>query len=303
MDRAQPHAATTTTIRLDSGGHIRPPRGLAVRTLLRLTRERSGVFGITVLLGLAVLALAAPLVAPDDPYAVGAGGQFEAPSGRHPFGTDELGRDVLSRILYGARISLGVSLFAAWGALVAALPLGLLAGYAGGKIDAVISRFFDTIFAFPSILLGIALVAIRGASQTNIVVAVAVIYVPTLGRLTRAAVMTEESRDYVEAARAVGASARWVMTRHIVPNILPPVLVQMTIVMADAVLLEAAFSFLGLGIRPPQPSWGVMLDGGRNYLGPAPWLGIFAGLAITVMVLALNALGDALRVALDPHRA
>ncbi len=291
-----------TTIRLDTG-RFRPPRGLAARTLRRLARQRSGVFGLAVLLGLALLAVAAPLVAPHDPYAVGAGGQFEAPSWRHLFGTDELGRDVLSRILYGARISLAVSLFAAWGALLAALPLGLLAGYAGGKVDAVISRLFDTIFAFPSILLGIGFVAVLGTSLVNVVIAVAIINVPTLGRLTRVAILAQLPQEYVEAARSIGASRGRVALRHILPNAIPPLLVQVALVMSEAVLLEAAFSFLGLGSRPPAPSWGVMLNEGRNFLAQAWWLGLFPGLAITVMILGLNALGDALRVALNPRRA
>jgi peptide/nickel transport system permease protein len=277
-------------------------RGLAARTVIHLVRSRGGVIGLSILLGLAVTALAAPVLAPNDPYEVGAGDQFESPSWSHLFGTDELGRDVFSRILFGARISLTVALASAWGAFMLALPLGLLAGYAGGALDVAISRLFDTIFAFPSILLGIALVAIRGASLANIVLAVAIIYVPMLGRLTRISVMIQLGQEYVEAARAAGASGTWIVTRHILPNVLPPLLVQMTLVMADAVLLEAAFSFLGLGIRPPEPSWGVMLDTGRNYLAVAPWLGLFAGFVVTVMILALNALGDALRVALDPRR-
>ena len=281
---------------------LRPTRGLAARTVAQLVQTRGGIFGLSVLLGLALVAVTAQALAVDDPYEVGAGDQFESPSRAHPFGTDELGRDVFSRILFGARISLTVALASAWGAFVLALPMGLLAGYVGGIVDIAISRLFDTIFAFPSILLGIALVAIRGASLANIILAVAVIYVPMLGRLTRVSVMIQLGQEYVEAARAAGASGIWIVTRHILPNVLPPLLVQMTLVMADAVLLEAAFSFLGLGIRPPEPSWGVMLDTGRNYLAVAPWLGLFAGLAVTVMILALNALGDVLRIALDPRR-
>jgi peptide/nickel transport system permease protein len=287
----------------DPAARIGTPRGLVTRTARQMLRSRGGRFGLTVLLGLGLLAVAAPVLAPDSPYEIGAGDQFEAPSLGHPFGTDELGRDVFSRILYGARISLTVALASAWGAFVLALPLGMLAGYAGGLVDITIARLFDTIFAFPSILLGIALVAIRGASLANIVLAVAIIYVPMLGRLTRVSVMIQLGQEYVEAARAAGASGARILVRHILPNVLPPLLVQMTLVMADAVLLEAAFSFLGLGIRPPEPSWGVMLDAGRNYLAVAPWLGLFAGLAVTSMILALNALGDALRVAFDPRRS
>ena len=305
MAPAQAREATGTRLGLAEGlsGRPRPARGLATRTFLRLLRQRGGGVGLAVLVGIGLVAVAAPVLAPHDPYEIGAGDQFEVPSATHPFGTDELGRDVFSRILYGARISLTVALGSAWGAFLIALPLGLAAGYAGGLVDVVLSRFFDTIFAFPSILLGIALVAIRGASLGNIVLAVSIIYVPMLGRLARVSVLTQLGQEYVDAARTSGASGFWLVTRHILPNVLPPLLVQMTLVMADAVLLEAAFSFLGLGIRPPEPSWGVMLDTGRNYLAPAPWLGLFAGLAVTSMVLALNALGDGLRVALDPRRA
>src|SRR5262245_18641228 len=172
---ARPFAGQEAALR------TRTVRGLAVRTLLQLLRTRGGVFGLAVLLGLGLVAVAAPVLAPNDPYEVGAGDQFEAPSRTQPFGTDELGRDGFSRILYGARISLTVALASAWGAFVVALPLGLVAGYAGGPVDIVVSRLFDTIFAFPGILLGIALVAIRGASLANIILAVAVIYVPMLG--------------------------------------------------------------------------------------------------------------------------
>lgn len=271
-------------------------------TVRRIIRQPGGRAAVIALLTLAVIALAAPRLAPFDPDQVGAGAQFAPPSWQHPFGTDELGRDVLSRIIFGTRISLTVAVLAAGGALLLALPFGLIAGYVGGLGDAIISRLFDAILAFPAILLGIALVAVRGAGLANVILAVAIIYVPTLGRLIRASVLNQRIEEYVEAARALGVPGWLVLGRHIFPNVLPPLLVQMTVIMADAVLLEAAFSFLGLGIPPPQPSWGVMLDGARNYLYQAPWLGIFAGAAITVLILALNALGDALRVALDPRR-
>jgi peptide/nickel transport system permease protein len=182
------------------------------------------------------------------------------------------------------------------------MPLGLASGFAGGWVDAAITRVFDTLFAFPGILLGIGLMAVLGASLTNVVIAVAIINVPTLGRLIRGAVIAQRGEDYVEAARSIGATPVWVATRHVVPNIVPPLLVQVTLVMTDAVLLEAAFSFLGLGSRPPTPSWGTMLSEGRSFLGTAWWLGVFPGLTITVMVLGLNALGDALRIALNPRR-
>lgn len=301
-DQARPAGMGLGGAALHGERKTRASRGVLAWVLLRLVRQRGGRFAIALLGALAVIAIAAPAIAPFDPDRVGAGGQFMAPAWSHPFGTDELGRDVLSRIMFGARISLSVALLSAFGALALALPAGLIAGYRGGVIDAVISRIFDTIFAFPAILLGIGLVAIRGAQLSNVILAISLIYVPTLGRLTRVAVLTQRAEEYVEAARAVGSPGWRILVRHMLPNVLPPLLVQLTLVMADAVLLEAAFSFLGLGVPPPEPSWGVMLDGSRNYLKQAPWLGIFAGAAITSLILALNALGDALRIAMDPRR-
>ena len=273
------------------------------RILRRLARDPGGVLGLTVLTALIVIAILAPLIAPHDPYELGADLPFAQPSLLHLFGTDNLGRDELSRVIFGARISLAVSVFAGLIALVLAMPLGLSSGFAGGWIDSVVTRVFDTIFAFPGILLGVGLMAVLGANLTNVVIAVAIINVPTLGRLVRGAVIAQRNEDYVEAARSIGATPIWLVTRHVVPNILPPVLVQMTLVMTETVLLEAAFSFLGLGNRPPTPSWGTMLSEGRNFLGSAWWLGFFPGVAITVMVLGLNALGDALRIALNPRGA
>ena len=266
-----------------------------------ILRDPGGRFGLVVVVALIGLALSAPRVAPFNPFVIGADEPFAVPSRDHPFGTDELGRDVLSRTLFGARISLTVAFGSASAALLVAVPLGLLAGYLGGPIDMVISRLLDTIFAFPAVLLGIGVVALLGTGIANVVVAVAIISVPTLGRLTRVAVLSQRSEDYVQAARALGASDTRVVTRHILQNVVPPLLVQTALVMADAVLLEAGFSFLGLGSRPPTPSWGTMLDSGRSFLSQAPWLGVFPGLAVTLTILGLNALGDALRAALSQY--
>ncbi len=279
----------------------RPGAGLIARSIARLLRNPEGIFGLVVLIVLVLVAIFASVIAPYDPFVIGADIPLAAPSAAHPFGTDDLGRDVLSRVIFGAQISLTVSFLSALVALLMAVPLGLLAGYIGGTVDAVISRLFDTIFAFPGILIGIALATALGSSVLNVVVAVAVINVPTLGRLTRIAVMAQRVQEYVVAARALGASELRVVARHILPNIVPPLLVQVTVLMAGAVLLEAAFSFLGLGSRPPNPSWGTMLDNGRNFLFQAPWLGFFPGVAITLMILGLNSLDNALRVALNPR--
>jgi peptide/nickel transport system permease protein len=267
-----------------------------------MLRDGGGRFGLAVVVALSVVAVLAPRIAPWDPFVIGADSPLAAPSTEHPFGTDELGRDVMSRTIFGARISLSVAFGAAAAALLVAVPLGLAAGYLGGRVDTLISRFLDTVFAFPAVLLGIGVVALLGTGIANVVVAVAIISVPTLGRLTRVAVLSQKSEQYVEAARALGAAATRVVGRHILPNAVPPLLVQTALVMADAVLLEAAFSFLGLGSRPPTPSWGTMLNSGRNFLSQAPWLGVFPGLAVTLTILGLNALGDSLRAALGHHR-
>jgi peptide/nickel transport system permease protein len=251
---------------------------------------------------LCALSLLAPQLAPRDPFVIGADLPLAPPAGAHPFGTDELGRDVLSRTIFGARISLSVAFGSAAAALLVAVPLGLLAGYVGGHVDTLISRFLDTVFAFPAVLLGIGVVALLGTGIANVVVAVAIISIPTLGRLTRVAVLSQRSEQYVEAARALGAADARVVARHVLPNVVPPLLVQTALVMADAVLLEAAFSFLGLGSRPPTPSWGTMLNSGRGFLSQAPWLGIFPGLAVTLTILGLNALADSLRATLSHRR-
>ncbi len=267
-----------------------------------LARDRGGLLGMIVVSSLVIAAILAPLLVPYDPLAVSADLSLGRPSLAHPFGTDDLGRDVLARVLIGARISLGVSSLSAFGALAVAVPLGMLAGYVGGAVDAVIARLFDTILAFPAVLLGIGMVALLGSGIANVVIAVIVISVPTLGRLARVAVISQRREEYIEAARAAGSTATRVLVRHIFPNAAPALIVQTTLVMADAVLLEAAFSFLGLGSRPPTPSWGTMLDSGRTFLNQAPWLGLFPGLAMTLTILGLNALGDALREALNPRR-
>ncbi|MCA9858410.1 MAG: ABC transporter permease [Thermomicrobiales bacterium] len=273
-----------------------------LRTIVRrIVRSPGGAFGLLVLAILIVSAILASLLAPFDPYRIGAGFPFEAPTSTHLFGTDDLGRDVFSRVLYGGRISLTIAIASAMAAFAAAVPLGLLAGYRGGWVDSAISRLFDTIFAFPSILIGIGFVAVFGAELRNVVIAVAIINIPALGRLTRVSILSQLNQEYVDAARSMGATNRRIAVRHILPNALPSLIVQTAIVMSEAVLLEAAFSFLGLGSRPPTPSWGVMLNEGRAFLAQAWWLGLFPGIAITVMVLALNMLSEALRAALSPR--
>ena len=280
----------------------REPRPFWVQTARRLIHDRSGLIGLLIMAALLLAATFAAVIAPFDPYAIGAGMPFSPPSSVHPFGTDDLGRDVLSRVLFGARVSLRVAILSVSAALLIAIPLGLAAGYFGGMVDAVISRLFDTVFAFPAILIGIGFVAILGPDLQNVIAAVAIINVPTIGRLVRATVLGQRDQDYVEAVRAAGASTGRITLRHILPNAIPPLFVQVALAAGEAVLLEAAFSFLGLGSRPPTPSWGAMLNEGRRFLDRAPWLGIFPGLAITLLIFGLNSLGDGLRNAIDPRR-
>jgi peptide/nickel transport system permease protein len=247
-----------------------------------------------------VVALAAPAVAPHSPFEVRMGDRFQAPSGTYLLGTDEFGRDILSRIVYGARISIGVGLVTALLAAALGVPAGLFAGYAGGLADTVIMRGCDGIFAFPAILLGLTTVAIIGPGPVAVMIAVTCINIPIFARIARASMLAEREKAYVEAARALGGGPGRIVFRAILPNCVPPVLVQATVSIAYAILLEAALSFLGLGSQPPEPSWGTMLNFGRTYLNRAPWYGFFPGLAISLLVIGLHACADALRDAMDP---
>jgi peptide/nickel transport system permease protein len=281
---------------------LRKPLTFWEQTLQGLLHDRAGVVGLGIIGLLVAAAVFAPILAPADPYEIGSGLPFAPPSSEHLMGIDDLGRDVFSRVLYGARVSLRVAVFSVAAAMIVAVPLGLAAGYFGGPLDAVISRLFDTIFAFPAILIGIGFVAVLGPDLQNVIIAVAIINIPTIGRLIRATVLGQRDQDYVEAIRAAGASTGRITFGHILPNAIPPLFVQVALAAGEAVLLEAAFSFLGLGSRPPTPSWGAMLNEGRRFLDRAPWLGFFPGLAITLMIFGLNSLGDGVRHALDPRR-
>ncbi len=272
---------------------------LAVRALLR---HRSGMVGLTITVGLVIVALLAPVLAPYDPLEMHPADRFQPPSRTYLLGTDEFGRDILSRILLGSRISLTVGLVSIAIATVVGVVVGLIAGYGGGWFDTVTMRFFDALLAFPAILLAIVIVAVIGAGATSALLAVAIVSIPAFARLTRANVLSESNKDYVLASRAVGAQQSRILFRGILPNSMATLLVQITVAIAGAVLLESALSFLGLGINPPAPSWGSMLSVGRGYLNQAPWYGIFPGVAITLLVMGLYLLGDGLRDALDPRR-
>jgi peptide/nickel transport system permease protein len=258
--------------------------------------------GLAITVTLIILALLAPTIAPYDALEMHAPDRFHPPSVSYPFGTDEFGRDILSRILMGSRISFSVGLISIAIATLIGVTVGLVAGYSEGWFDTVTMRFFDALLAFPAILLAIVILAVLGPGSFNATLAVAIVNIPAFARLTRGNVLVEKEKDYVEAARAVGARSSRIIFRTILPNVVSTILVQITVSIAAAVLLEAALSFLGLGTPLPAPSWGSMLSVGRGYLIQAPWYGIFPGLAITLLVMGLYLLGDGLRDALDPRR-
>ncbi|MBI4013139.1 MAG: ABC transporter permease [Candidatus Rokubacteria bacterium] len=250
---------------------------------------------LVVLGALAAVAAAAPVVGRYDPLLQDRASRFEAPSLRHLFGTDEFGRDIWSRVVHGARVSLLTGAAVVVVAGTVGIPLGLLGGYAGGWTDAVVMRFLDFLLAVPAILLAMAVIAVLGPGVLNAVLAVAIVSIPAFARIARASALALKEREFVLAARAMGAGPAYLMFRTILPNALSPLLVQATVAAAYAILLEAALSFLGLSSRPPEPSWGSMLNTGRSFLYQAPWYGLFPGVMITLAVLALNGLADGLQ--------
>jgi peptide/nickel transport system permease protein len=274
----------------------------ARRALRQLARRPAAVFGAAVLLIVLVLALFAPWLAPYDPMATSWSAVRKAPSAAHWFGTDEVGRDLMSRVIWGARASLSAGLVAVLIAVAVGLPLGMVAGYVGGWADMLIGRLTDAMLAIPFLILAIALAAFLGPSLSNAMIAIGVTATPIFVRLARGQVLQARAEDWVEAARAVGNPRARILVRHILPNILPPVLVQATLTIASAIIAEASLSFLGLGQQPPAPSWGSMLNTAQRFLTQAPWMALFPGAAIFVTVLAFNLFGDALRDALDPKR-
>ena len=277
-------------------------RNLFLMAGYALLRHRSGMVGLIIIVAMGIIALFAPMLAPHDPLQMYAEDRFHAPSAKYLFGTDEFGRDIFSRVLVGARLAFTVGMVSVGVATIVGVTLGLIAGYEQGKFDAIIMRFFDALLAFPAILLAIVILAVLGPGSFNAILAIAIVTIPAFARLTRANVLVEKNKDYVEAARAIGARPIRIIFYNIFPNTVPTILVLITISLAAAVLLESALSFLGLGTPPPAPSWGSMLSIGRGYLPIAPWYSIFPGLAITLLVMGFYLLGDGLRDALDPRR-
>jgi ABC-type dipeptide/oligopeptide/nickel transport system permease subunit len=269
--------------------------------LRRAAGARLAPFGAVVLL-LAVLgALAAPLVAPHDPLRQDLGNTLAPPGRAHWLGTDNVGRDVMSRVIWGTRVSLVAGFVSVAIAALAGGLLGVLAGYCGGRVDGLVMRLMDAVLSFPPLVLALALGAVLGAGLTGVLVALGVVYTPTFARLMRGQVLAVKARDYVDAARALGAPGWRVAWHHVLPNAATPIVVQASLSVAFAILAEASLSFLGLGIQPPQASWGSMINAGRGYLQQAPWLVFGPGAALFVTVVGLNFVGDAVRDALDPR--
>ena len=299
----EPRARNAATLQRQSAtlGGERAATSLTRDTLRRLWMNPGAIAGAIVLTVMVLSAIFAPLIAPYDPIAQDSTAIRAAPSAQHFFGTDNFGRDVFSRVLFGGRMSLPVGFVAVGITAIAGVALGLIAGYYGRAIDSVIMRWVDIMLAFPGILLAMALVAILGSSLFNLMLAVGIAAIPEYTRVVRGTVLSAREAEYVIAARVTGAPDRSIVLRHILPNVLPPVIVLATLGIAGAIILGSTLSFLGLGIKPPTPEWGNMLADGRSMLRHQWWVSLFPGLAIMLTVLAINLLGDGLRDALDPR--
>jgi peptide/nickel transport system permease protein len=285
---------------LDDAPALTPVRDQSTwgRVLRRLRRERKVLVGLVIIAVLAFLAVFGSLVAPYDPDADDFG-ILQPPSIEHPFGTDSFGRDLFSRVIIGTRVSFSVGVLAAGSALVVGVLLGITAGYYGRWIDSVISRGLDLLWAFPEIILAVALVAIFGAGFHNVIIAISVAFFDDFARIVRGETLTLREQDFTTAARALGARDREVMSRHIMPNLVAPLTVQLSFAVGLGILAESTLTFLGLGVNPATPTWGLALNDGRDFIRQAWWISVFPGLAIVITVLALNLLGDGLRDALD----
>jgi ABC-type dipeptide/oligopeptide/nickel transport system permease subunit len=267
----------------------------------RFVRNRGAVFGLAVFLAIVFMALFAPVLAPYDPLAQGVGPANQGPTWAHWAGTDSFGRDMLSRIIYGARIALAVGIVSVVIALVIGVALGLAAGYYGGWADVVIMRVMDGLFAFPIIILAIAMMAVMGFGVKNVIIAVAVGFIAPFARVTRADVLAVKEEPYIEAARLGGVSSLAIIARHVLPNVTAPIIVQAALRVSGAIITEAGLSFLGLGPPPPTPVWGSMIAEGRNFIVMAPHISTIPGVALMVTIVGLNLLGDGLRDTLDPR--
>lgn len=299
QNRPEERVATATAADTQMATHVRKRRRL---DFLRRTLD-TRLVGVSLVILVIVIfsALAADLISPHDPALQDYTALTQGPSLAHPLGTDDIGRDVLARVIYGARVSLQVGIIAVGIAVSLGVTLGLLSGYSGGRIDEVLMRFVDAVQAFPSLVLALAITAALGPNIMNAMVAIGFVSAPTMARLTRGQTLSVRETEYVTAAHVAGASSFRVMSRHILPNVTAPIIVQATLLVAAAITTEASLSFLGVGVQPPTPTWGGMLRTGSQYLESAPWIAFAPGFAIFVTVLAFNLVGDGLRSALDPR--
>ncbi|WP_046213105.1 nickel transporter permease [Paenibacillus wulumuqiensis] len=292
---------TQASLDTGSGAQLKEIKSGPWRDGIRLfMRNKTAVVGLVIVLFFVLLALLAPLITPYDYTAQVLSERLQSPSAEHWFGTDDLGRDIFTRTIYGARISLWVGLLSVVGSIIIGTLLGLLAGFYGKWIDMIISRFFDILLAFPGILLAIAIVAILGPSLQNALYAIAIVNIPTYGRLVRARVLSLRQEEFVTAARAIGVGDSRILLKHILPNSLTPIIVQGTLGVATAIIEAAGLGFLGLGAQPPDPEWGKMLSDSRQFIQTAPWTVIFPGLCILLTSLGFNLMGDGLRDTFDP---
>lgn len=267
----------------------------------RISKNKGALIGMFIVIAIVVIALTAPLIAPYDPYKQDLLSSLEGPSKNHIFGTDIFGRDILSRVIYGARTSVSISFLAVIIAILMGIIVGTIAGYFGGVVDEILMRFLDILMAFPDILLAIAIVAALGPGKSNLIIAIAIYSFPQFARVMRASVLTIKNNEYIEAAKAIGESNISVIVRYVVPNALAPIIVQATLRMATAILTISGLSFLGLGVKPPEAEWGTDLAMARVYLEIAPHLGIFPGVALFLTVMGFNLFGDGLNDALNPR--
>lgn len=292
-----PHVASTTAGDDDSR-HFPASR----KFVRRLLRHPMGVIGLAIIVALVALAIFAPLLAPYSPERMGAARPLMPPSWAHPFGSDEFGRDLFSRVIFGARLTIQVGTIAVGISLTIGLLIGLVGAYSGGWLEKILMRGVDVMFSFTETLIALAAVAVLGPSLTNAMIAVGIATIPFYARVTYSVALVEKNKPYFEAAYAAGAGHLRMLFVHLLPNIVPPLIVVTTLGVSTAILAAAGLSFLGLGAQPPSPEWGAMLSAGRDYFSRAPWIMIFPGLAIVVTVLGFNLLGDGIREALDPRQ-
>ncbi|MCF7891064.1 ABC transporter permease [Candidatus Bipolaricaulota bacterium] len=266
----------------------------------KFLRHKMAIIGAIIIGLLVITAIFSPFIAPYPPEEQDLMNRFEPPNFKHPLGTDSYGRDIFSRLVYGTRISLYIGVVAVFVSAAIGITLGIIAGYFGGWIDSLIQGGVDITWAFPAVLAGLTLSALFGSSLTNVMIAVALVYWGRYSRITRGDVLSIREREFVKAAKAAGAGDPRIILKHILPNAIPPAIVVATLMFGDAIAVEATLSFLGMGAQPPTPSWGAMLSYGRDYIRIAPWLSIFPGAAIMIVILGFNLIGDGLRDAIDP---